>query len=71
MDLGELIKKGEVAWLSAEEMMRASEAAQTGASHFQSACDMPAPGCLTQRISGGESRQAGHDFFEQSYTPQW
>ena len=31
LDLGELIKKGEVAWLSAEEMMKASEAAQTGA----------------------------------------
>ena len=31
LDLGELIKKGEVAWLSAEEMIRASEAAQTGA----------------------------------------
>ena len=29
MDLGELIKKGEVAWLSAEEMMKASEAAGT------------------------------------------
>ena len=37
MDLGELIKKGEVAWLSAEEMMRASEAAQTGASQCPSA----------------------------------
>lgn len=36
MDLGELIKKGEVAWLSAEEMMRASEPAQTGAYWFPS-----------------------------------
>ena len=30
LDLGELIKKGEVAWLSAEEMMKASEAAHSG-----------------------------------------
>ena len=35
LDLGELIKKGEVAWISAEEMLKASEAsstAQNGAS---------------------------------------
>ena len=35
LELGELIKKGEVAWISAEEMLKASEAsntAQSGAS---------------------------------------
>ena len=34
LDLGDLIKKGEVAWISAEEMLKASEAsnaAQNGA----------------------------------------
>ena len=29
LDLGELIKKGEVAWISAEEMLKASEASST------------------------------------------
>ena len=29
LDLGELIKKGEVAWISAEEMLKASEASNT------------------------------------------
>ena len=51
LDLGDLIKKGEVAWLSAEEMMKASEAAQSGA-----CCPPPLPHTVTLRAE--LSRQA-------------
>ncbi len=39
LDLGDLIKKGEVAWLSAEEMMKASEVAQSGTYSFPPASE--------------------------------
>jgi hypothetical protein len=42
--LGDLIRKGEVAWLSTEEMMKASEAAGTphsGAQHLPEAAEIP------------------------------
>ncbi len=40
LDLGDLIKKGEVAWLSTQEMMKASEAAQNGEPIFHLPCSV-------------------------------
>ena len=40
LDLGDLIKKGEVAWLSTQEMMKASEAAHNGEPIFHIPCSV-------------------------------
>ena len=60
LDLGELIRKGEVAWISAEEMLKASEAsstAQNGASdqhHYPPCAPLP----IQARISCMQSNAA-------------